>query len=92
MTTLTVFSRPGCHLCDEMLFVLREIEPRYGFTLTVENVDSHEEWLTAHGNRVPVLVASNNGEHEELCWGSINDAAVFNWLEANSFANQLDPS
>ncbi len=83
MTTLTVFSRPGCHLCEEMLFVLREIKPRYGFTLTVKNVDTCEEWLKVHGNRVPVLVASNRDTRDELCWGRLDDAAVLKWLEAN---------
>ena len=83
MNILTVFSRPGCHLCDEMLFVLRDLQPRNGFDLAVENVDSREDWLADHGNRVPVLVANNGHKNTELCCGRIDDAAVLSWLNTN---------
>jgi len=51
---LVVYSRRGCHLCEEML---EELEPlcRGRASLSVCDVDSRQEWADAYGLHVPVL-------------------------------------
>jgi len=69
--SLTVYSRTYCHLCDEMLAVLKPLQARYGFELQVIDVDSDPQLERRYGELVPVLA---HGEHE-LCHYRL-DAAV----------------
>lgn len=52
--SIRVYSRPGCHLCEELI---EELEPLVRGRLAVEvvDVDTCEEWRHAYGARVPVL-------------------------------------
>lgn len=52
--TIRVYSRPGCHLCEELI---EQLEPLVRGRLAVEvvDVDTREEWREAYGARVPVL-------------------------------------
>ena len=54
---LVVLSREGCHLCDQMLQELAELE-RSGRTppATVLDVDSDPELARRYGLKVPVLL------------------------------------
>ena len=55
---LTLYSRPGCHLCDEMEEIVRPIARELGCSL--EDVDiSGDAGLEARfGHEVPVLVVN----------------------------------
>ena len=66
-----------------MMFVLRGMQQRYRFELAVEDVDSREDWLSAHGSRVPVLIADNGEQQTELCWGRADDDVIVNWLKSH---------
>jgi len=56
--TLTIYSRPGCHLCDEMKTVVVQVIRSQRQPCTVEEVDvSTDADLEArYGMEVPVLV------------------------------------
>jgi glutaredoxin len=56
--TLTIYSRPGCHLCDEMKSVVAQVIRYQAEPLKVEEVDvSTDADLEArYGMEVPVLV------------------------------------
>jgi hypothetical protein len=56
MIALTIYSRPGCHLCEEMLAVVRRVAGRV--PLAVQEVDiSGDAALEArYGTAIPVLV------------------------------------
>lgn len=58
MLDLVVYSRRGCHLCEQML---EELVPlcRGRAVLRVLDVDSRDEWRQAYGNRVPVLCSGD---------------------------------
>ena len=49
-----VYSRRGCHLCEQMI---EELEPmlRGRARLAVADVDERDEWRERFGDRVPVL-------------------------------------
>lgn len=59
-TTLTLYSRPGCHLCDEMKAVIERVTRAPGAAATVEVVDiSADADLEArYGLEIPVLLVN----------------------------------
>lgn len=71
MRNFVVYSRRGCHLCEEML---EQLEPlcRGRVALIVEDVDTKPEWADAYGLHVPVLVVDG----EEVCRYQLDKAAV----------------
>ena len=54
MAALRVFSRPGCHLCEDLLEVLL---PKVRGRLEVEvvNIDDDADMGREYGSRIPVL-------------------------------------
>ena len=50
-----IYSRPGCHLCDEAKALLRSAAERFHFTLVERNVEENPEWESAYGHQVPVV-------------------------------------
>ena len=56
MTELTLFSREGCHLCEDMLFALRNLSDQHNFSVKVVDIDegriSREELNAA----IPLLL------------------------------------
>jgi hypothetical protein len=55
---LTLYSRPGCHLCDEMKAVVRRVTSAIQTPTTIEEVDiSTDPILEArYGMEIPVLM------------------------------------
>jgi thioredoxin reductase (NADPH) len=60
---LTLLSREYCHLCEEMLAALRQLQGRYDFEVVVVDVDRDPALEEKWGDKVPVLL---DGERE-LC-------------------------
>ena len=54
MREFVIYSRRGCHLCEEMLEILEPL-CRGRASVTVHDVDSRPEWADAFGLYVPVL-------------------------------------
>lgn len=78
MRELTLFSRPGCHLCEQ---AIEEIEPlcrAHGVRLRVEDVDDDPGWRERFGLRIPVLCA---GAVELSAW-PLDRARIRDWLDA----------
>ena len=60
MIQLTLLSRPGCHLCDEMR---REVDALLGdrpHEWNVVNVDSDADLATRYGDEIPVLFVNGH--------------------------------
>ena len=77
--TLTLFSRPGCHLCE---LALEELEPRCrdaGVLLQVADVDERDDWRNRYGQRIPVLAT----DEQELAAWPIDWSAVASWLQGH---------
>ncbi len=57
MTTLTIYSRPGCHLCDEMKTVVaRAIRPLAGrVALREVDISGDVDLEARYGLEIPVL-------------------------------------
>ena len=59
--TLTLYSRYGCHLCEDFERELERLRQAWVFELEIRDVDSNPAWVQAHGDKVPLLLA---GEQE----------------------------
>lgn len=71
MREFVLYSRRGCHLCDEMLEVLEPL-CRGRAALVVNDVDACDEWQQAYGEFVPVL----HVDGEEVCHYTLDKPRV----------------
>ena len=55
MTRVTLYTRAGCHLCEEAERVLRQEQPAAGFRLELVDIDRDPELARRYGVRVPVV-------------------------------------
>ncbi|HEX5929495.1 MAG TPA: glutaredoxin family protein [Solirubrobacterales bacterium] len=56
MTDVVVYSRPGCHLCEEALEKLIALHGEgYRFNLTEIDIESDDLLLRRHLERIPVV-------------------------------------
>ena len=69
---LTLYSRSDCHLCEEMIARLRDMQTQHPFTIDVVDVDGDSRLAARFGDDVPVLT---HGERE-LCRHRIDVATV----------------
>jgi glutaredoxin len=55
---LTIYSRPGCHLCDEMKTLVEQVvnESRLAVRFDEINVETEPELEARYGSEVPVLL------------------------------------
>lgn len=62
---VTLYTRAGCHLCEQAEATLRDAQEHVRFGLSLVDVDSDPELTRRYGVRVPV-VAVDGVEHFEL--------------------------
>ncbi len=68
MTSLTVWSREGCTLCDEFVEELAPWATARGLSVEIRDVDDDPVALRRYGHRVPVLVLDG----EPVCHGRLD--------------------
>lgn len=56
MIALTIYSRPGCHLCDEMKVVVRRVAQTVPLTLDEIDISTDAELEAVYGLEIPVLM------------------------------------
>jgi glutaredoxin len=52
---VTVYVRPGCHLCDQALGVLADIRARHAFSLDVVDIETDDALHARYLERIPVI-------------------------------------
>ena len=57
---IEIYSRPGCHLCDQARAVIEELRGKYAMTLRSINVETNADLETRYGMDIPVVFM--NGE------------------------------
>lgn len=62
MITLTIYSRPGCHLCDDMKAVVERVARSSGAAVAVEEIDitTDPQLEAAYSLEIPVLMIDGN--------------------------------
>lgn len=53
---IEIYSRPGCHLCDDAKGVIEPFSRRYPIQITVTDVDSDPALRAAYGTEIPVVM------------------------------------
>lgn len=53
---VVLYSRPGCHLCDEARDALLAERARTPFTLEEVDIETADELIREYGVRIPVVV------------------------------------
>jgi glutaredoxin len=53
---LTLYTRTGCHLCEDMELALRELATEYEFVIDSVTIEDKPYLEHIYGEKVPVLV------------------------------------
>lgn len=75
---ITVYSAPGCHLCEEALATLRTMQPELGFDLADVDITVDDRLHRAYFERIPVVLLDG----EELFEYFVEEAVVRERLES----------
>ena len=55
MTTVTLYGRPGCHLCDDARAALEPLAGELGFALEEVDIEADDDLLKRYLERIPVV-------------------------------------
>ncbi len=55
MATITVYSKPDCHLCSEAMTTLKGLQAELGFELEERDITTDDALLRAYFERIPVV-------------------------------------
>ena len=61
MGALTIYSRPGCHLCDDARDVLSPLSDELGFELREHDIEADDDLHKRYLERIPVVLL--DGSH-----------------------------
>ena len=61
---VTVYSRHGCHLCEDAVKTLEKLREELAFEIEIIYIDDNPELEKLYGNEVPVIHI--NGEHHDF--------------------------
>ncbi len=64
MVTVTVYSRHGCHLCENAEKTINSLAQDLEFSVEILYIDGNEELEKLYGTEVPVIHI--NGEHHDF--------------------------
>ena len=53
--TVTLFGRPGCHLCDDARGVLERVRATHPFTLEERDIEADDATFKTYLERIPVV-------------------------------------
>ncbi len=76
MSEFTLYSRPGCHLCEVMLAALEPLLAGRG-SVSVVDIDGDPGLRARYGRRIPVLAHGD----VDLCQYHLDAAAVLAVLD-----------
>lgn len=75
---ITLFTKPRCHLCDEVVRMLGQLQAEYPHELSEVDISNDDDLEERHAARVPVVAIAGR----ECCWGRIPIALLRRELRA----------
>jgi len=63
MSVITVYTAPGCHLCEEATVMLRKLRAEFFFELAERDITCQESLHRLYFERIPVVTLDG----EEVC-------------------------
>ena len=76
---LVVYGREECHLCQNMILALQNLQKQVPFDFRVIDIDSNPELIALYGEKIPVLVSS--ADNQEICHYFLDLAALDDYLD-----------
>ncbi|MFP5380452.1 MAG: glutaredoxin family protein [Vicinamibacteria bacterium] len=73
---VVLYTKPGCHLCDEALALLDELAPAYGLAITSVDITTDASLFERYRYEIPVVVC----EGREVAKGRIAEARLVDAL------------
>ena len=61
-----LFTTLGCHLCEEALVLLQQVQPEFDLQLEQVEIADSEELMEQYGIRIPVVLGEATAE--DLGW------------------------
>lgn len=80
MTQFDVYIRHGCHLCDDLIGQLQQLQNRYDFEFKAIDVDRDPQLIEQHGTKVPVVMLGDR----EICHYFLDQASLIKVLESTT--------
>ena len=77
MPLVTLYGKPGCHLCDEARAVVQRVRARRAFELREVDVSLDPALYREYGERIPVLAVDG----EELFEFQVEEAVLVKRLD-----------
>lgn len=77
---VVVYTRQGCHLCDDAWELLQAWQRRHGFRLSAVDVDADPELASAYGACVPVVTVNGRARFR----GRVNEVLLGRLLRAEA--------
>ena len=62
--TVTLFGRPGCHLCDDARAILERVRADLPFTLAERDNEADDDTFQAYLERIPVVALDGEELYE----------------------------
>jgi glutaredoxin len=62
--TVTLFGRPGCHLCDDARAVLERLRGELAFDLAERDIEADDATFKAYLERIPVVALDGEELYE----------------------------
>ncbi len=72
MATVVLYSRPGCHLCDDARAVIERVRASTPFAFDEVDIETDDALVRDYGVRIPVVSVDG----EELFESSVDAAAL----------------
>jgi glutaredoxin len=69
---LTLYSKPGCHLCEALRAFVDELQPTFGFDIEEVDIRRDAELFTRYRYEIPVLFVDG----EEVSRGTVSEREI----------------
>jgi glutaredoxin len=79
MTTVVLYSRPGCHLCDDARVLLERVQTRAAFALREVDIETDDALHARYLERIPVVTVDG----EELFEYFVDEDALLRRLSVS---------
>jgi glutaredoxin len=80
MPTITVLSKPGCHLCEQAMLALRRLQEQLLFELQERDITTDDGLHRSYFERIPVICLDG----EEVCDYFVDESTLRERLESRT--------
>jgi glutaredoxin len=75
---LTLYSKPGCHLCEDLAALLDELQPEWGFSVNEIDITRDVDLFARYRHEIPVLLCGT----AEIARGKVDARDLLDRLKA----------